>query len=159
MSNEGHIFQINISQGGVPKTPIRSGDVTELGLVGDVQRDKRYHGGPNRALCLYPLELILQLQREGHPIFPGSVGENITTTGLDFERLTIGDRLQIGALLVEITDYAPPCATIKGSFKDGRYSRISVKTNPGESRLYVQVLQTGTIAIGDRIVVLDAAAG
>lgn len=158
MHHQGHIFQINISNGGVPKTQIRSAEVTALGIVGDVQRDKRYHGGPDRALCLYPLELILQLQREGHPIFPGSTGENITTSGLDFSLLKPGDRLQLGAVLVEVTDYAAPCTTIKSSFKDGKYSRISVKKHPGESRLYVRVLQTGTITINDPIVITHQAA-
>lgn len=151
MSDQGHIFQINISSGGVPKTAIKQGEVTALGLIGDVQRDKRYHGGPTRALCLYPLELILQLQSEGHPIYPGSTGENITTVGLEFSELRVGDRLRLGEVLIEVTDYAAPCATIKGSFKDGRYSRISVKTHPGESRLYARILQIGSLAIGDRI--------
>ncbi|MBP8251701.1 MAG: hypothetical protein KAX40_05015, partial [Herpetosiphon sp.] len=76
------IFQINMSKGGVPKTPIHEAQVNELGIVGDVQKDKRYHGGPNRALCLFALELIQQLQAEGHPIYSGSTGENITTQGL-----------------------------------------------------------------------------
>ncbi|HYF66279.1 MAG TPA: MOSC domain-containing protein, partial [Herpetosiphonaceae bacterium] len=151
MGEQGHIFQINISGGGVPKTAIQRGEVTALGLVGDVQRDKRYHGGPTRALCLYPLELILQLQSEGHPIYPGSVGENITTVGLEFSTLRVGDRLSLGAVLIEVTDYAAPCATIKGSFKDGKYTRISVKTHPGESRLYARVLQIGSLSIGDEI--------
>ena len=154
MSDHGHIFQINISNGGVPKTAIQQGEVAELGLAGDVQRDKRHHGGPQRALCLYPLELILQLQSEGHPIYPGSTGENITTVGLEFSELRVGDRLQLGAVLIEITDYAAPCATIKGSFKDGKYTRISVKTHPGESRLYAKILQTGSVSIGDQISVI-----
>ena len=37
-----------------------------------------FHGGPERALCLFSLERILELQAEGHPIFPGAAGENIT---------------------------------------------------------------------------------
>ena len=52
MTDHAHIFQINLSQGGVPKNAVRQGEVTEVGLVSDVQRDKRYHGGPMRALCL-----------------------------------------------------------------------------------------------------------
>jgi MOSC domain-containing protein YiiM len=154
MSDQGHIFQINISSGGVPKTAVTQGEVTALGLIGDVQRDKRHHGGPTRALCLYPLELILQLQSEGHPIYPGSTGENITTVGLEFSELRVGDRLRLGQVLIEVTDYAAPCATIKGSFKDGRYSRISIKTHPGESRLYARILQAGSVSIGDPISVV-----
>lgn len=65
-----HIFQINISRGGVPKQPIPIGEVTPLGLVGDVQRDRKHHGGPERPLCLFSLEHILALQAEGHPSTP-----------------------------------------------------------------------------------------
>ncbi|MFN2109684.1 MAG: MOSC domain-containing protein, partial [Anaerolineae bacterium] len=77
------IFQINISHGGVPKLAVRSAEVTELGLVGDTHNNTKVHGGPTRALCLYSLERILALQAEGHPIFAGSTGENLTLAGLD----------------------------------------------------------------------------
>lgn len=148
------IFQINMSKGGVPKTPIHEAQVNELGIVGDVQKDKRYHGGPNRALCLFALELIQQLQAEGHPIYSGSTGENITTQGLDFSSLKSGDQLQLGEILIEITRDAPPCKTIKDSFSDQKSTRISAKIHPGESRLYAKVLETGTIRVGDPIVLV-----
>ena len=50
-------------------------------------------GGPLAALCLYSLEVIQALQAEGHSIFPGSVGENITLSHLDWSRVTPGVRL------------------------------------------------------------------
>ncbi|MBW3625504.1 MAG: MOSC domain-containing protein, partial [Armatimonadetes bacterium] len=62
------IAGLQISPGGVPKRPIESGRVTALGIAGDQQRDRRFHGGPTRALCLYSLERIEQLRDEGHPI-------------------------------------------------------------------------------------------
>ena len=56
------IFQLNRSAGGVPKLPVREAELTPLGLTGDKQAHPRFHGGPERAVCLYALELILQLQ-------------------------------------------------------------------------------------------------
>lgn len=157
MSSQAYIFQINRSPGGVPKTAVFSGEVTPLGLAGDKQRNRRFHGGPQRALCLYPLELILALQAEGHPIYPGATGENITTFGVDFAGLSRGDRLRLGPVLIEITSYAAPCKNIRGAFKDDDFSRISAKIHPGESRLYARVLEPGTITVGDRISVLPRA--
>src|ERR671916_3442330 len=93
---DGRIFQLNRSDGGVPKLGVRAAVVTETGLEGDRQRDLRYHGGPERALCLFALERILELQAEGHPIFPGSVGENLTVVGLDWSGLAPGARLALG---------------------------------------------------------------
>ena len=57
MAIEAHIFQINRSDGGVPKGPIREGQVTSLGLEGDRHNDTVHHGGPERALCLYSDEV------------------------------------------------------------------------------------------------------
>src|SRR5262245_26341711 len=84
----GHIHSINISPGGVPKLPIKEAVITPLGIEGDGHNDWRNHGGPNAALCLFTLETIQRLQAEGHPIFPGSVGENITLEGIEHAALT-----------------------------------------------------------------------
>jgi MOSC domain-containing protein YiiM len=67
-----HVHQINLSKGGVPKLPVDEAVIDESGVVGDVQADRVHHGHPDQALCLYSLEVIQELQREGHPIGPGS---------------------------------------------------------------------------------------
>ncbi len=154
----GWIFQINASNGGVPKLSRKLGEVTFNGLTGDNQANLDVHGGPERALCLYSLERILALQAEGHPIFPGSAGENLTLAGLDWSLVNPGTRLQLGAdVLVQVTRYTSPCNTISGSFLKNDYSRISQKVFPSWSRVYAQVLQPGTIQVSDavRISTLD----
>lgn len=153
---EGRIHQLNASRGGVPKTPVDGARLTETGLEGDMVRDTRYHGGPERALCLFPLELIRTLQTEGHPIFPGSVGENVTVEGLDWSRLAPGSRLALGdEVVVEISDYTTPCRTIRESFARGDYSRISQKKHPGQSRLYARVIRTGQLSVGQPVRLLN----
>jgi MOSC domain-containing protein YiiM len=152
---EGYIFQLNCSDGGVPKLPVEEAIVTPTGLSGDRQRHLKFHGGPERALCLYSLELIKSLQREGHPIYPGSVGENITLSGLDWEKLTPGSRLALGnEVLVQISTHTSPCKTIAASFDGGAFKRISQKLHPGESRLYARVIKTGRLIAGQTVRVL-----
>lgn len=152
---EGRIFQLNLSKGGVPKLAVREAVITPEGLEGDWQQDRRYHGGPRRALCLFALERVLELQTEGHPIFPGSVGENLTLVGLDWSRLGPGARLVLGdEALVEITSYTAPCKTIAASFRDGRFKRISQKVHPGHSRLYARVLHSGRVRVGQKVTAL-----
>lgn len=147
---EGRIYQINISRGGVPKLPIAEARVTAEGLVGDLHDDTQNHGGPMRALCLFTLEEIERLSGEGHPIYPGAVGENVTLSGLPLEALTPGARLALGEeTLIEVMLPATPCKTIRDAFTDGDFNRISPKTHPGESRMYARVLREGTIHIGD----------
>jgi MOSC domain-containing protein YiiM len=153
-TGRGRIHQINSSRGGVPKLPVEEATVGSLGIAGDYHRDLRSHGGPDRALCLYTLEQIQRLQGEGHPIFPGSVGENITLEGIDNAALTLGTRLRLGDTVeIELTSYTAPCANITESFADGDFTRISEKLHPGESRIYARVLSGGTIRTGDPVVV------
>jgi MOSC domain-containing protein YiiM len=149
---EGRIIQINISRGGVPKSPVQEAMLTFDGLSGDEQAHKSFHGGPRRALCLYSLELIRRLQSEGHPIYPGSIGENITTEGIDWEGIKPGVRLKMGdEVEIEISGYAPPCKAIAGSFAEGMFRRISQQENAGWSRVYARVINPGRMYVGQRV--------
>lgn len=150
------IVQINTSRGGVPKRGAARETVTFSGLSQDDQADKVHHGSPEQALCLYSLDLIMALQVEGHPIFAGSTGENLTIAGLDWRLMTPGAQFKIGHdIIIEITDYATPCTTIQASFKRGEFKRISQRVNPGWSRLYAKVLQGGEVTVGDSIHYLE----
>jgi MOSC domain-containing protein YiiM len=141
----GRIFHLARSNGGAPKHSVTEGRVGELGLEGDRQKHTKFHGGPTRALCLYSLELIQKLQGEGHPIYPGSTGENVTISGIEWGALAAGLRLQLGPdVLVELTDVADPCKQIGDSFIDRRFKRLEV---PGEMRWYCRVHTGGMLRI------------
>lgn len=147
-----YVASINVNpRGGVPKHAVPNTQIGTQGVAGDKQRDRRFHGGPERAVSLYSLERIAALQAEGHPIAPGSTGENLTISGIDWGELAVGDQLRIGDLLVEITSYAAPCSNIAGSFADGLSKRISQKLHPGWSRLYGRVLAEATVQTGDPV--------
>lgn len=151
----GMIFSINISGGGVPKKSVSVSKVSQSGLDGDAQDDTKHHGGPERAVCIYALEIIRALQQEGHPIDVGTAGENLTIEGLDWEVVVPGARLQVGdQVLLEVVSFTNPCKTIKASFLDGRFTRIAQKFYPGWSRVYARVLTEGEIHSGDQIVVV-----
>ncbi|MEM6521710.1 MAG: MOSC domain-containing protein, partial [Cyanobacteria bacterium P01_D01_bin.71] len=142
----GRIVQISLSHGGVPKTAVPAAAVCETGLVGDRQNTPNIHGGPEKAVCLWSLEVITALQQEGHNLAPGYAGENVTIAGLDWSQVVPGWQLQLGeAVRLEIASYAAPCRKNMRWFADKRYSRISQKHYPGSSRVYARVLQTGTI--------------
>jgi MOSC domain-containing protein YiiM len=149
-----HVHQINISDGGLPKQPVREAKVTEKGLAGDRQRNLKVHGGPDRAVCLFSLELIERLQDEGHTIDSGFAGENLTLAGLDWEKLMPGMQLTVGPeVRLEITSYCAPCEWNGRWFRAGEFSRISQKKNPGWSRVYAKVLTGGVVRPGDAVVV------
>lgn len=145
-----HVHQISISDGGVPKLPVLEAKVSEQGVDGDRQRNLKFHGGPDRAVCLYSLELIERLQDEGHPIDPGATGENLTLSGLNWDEVYPGVRLTIGPeLQLEVTSYTTPCHHNGRWFRDEDFSRIAQKLNPGWSRVYAKVLRGGIVRPGD----------
>ena len=81
LSRVGRVVSVNVSSGGVPKLPVDRARVSPEGVEGDRQRFLQYHGGPERAVSIYSLDLIEALRNEGHPIGIGTTGENLTLAG------------------------------------------------------------------------------
>src|SRR4051812_1643306 len=120
----GRVESINTSRGGVPKRAVFEAFISGHGVSGDAQTNLQHHGGPERAVVLYSLEVIRALQQEGHAIAPGTTGENLTLSGLDWSDVTPGCRLHVGGVLLEVTKFTTPCVKIAGSFVDGEFIRI-----------------------------------
>ena len=157
---EGRIVQLSVSDGGVPKTAVASARITDEGVEGDRQRDHENHGGPDRAVCLFSMERIRDLRREGHAIVPGTLGENVTIEGLDWETVQPNGRILLGEeVALEVTRYTSPCMNISGAFADGKFSRVSQKRHAGWSRVYARVLVPGTVSAGDVVRVLPPGVG
>jgi len=154
----GRVLQVSASPGGVPKRSVGHARVGRFGLEGDAHHHDGVHGGPHRAVCLFAIEAIRRVAAEGHPIGPGTVGENLTTEGIELATLPPGTRLAIGGeLLLEISNPANPCDVIRGSFRDGKSGRISILKHPTDSRVYARVLVEGIVAEGDTVRVLPPA--
>lgn len=149
--NAGSLVSINVSDGGVPKRRVEQCRITKLGLEGDRQRDLDHHGGPDRAVTLFSLDRLALLQREGHPIVVGSIGENLTVGGLDWALFVPGARVNVGEVVLELMTYAAPCRNILGAFIDGDLNRVNQKIHPGWSRLNARVLDEGIVRIGDPV--------
>ena len=140
------IFQLAASRGGVPKLAIRSARATTLGLDVDKQKHLKIHGGPERALSLFSLEVLQLLQAEGPPIYPGSTGENVLISGLDWSLLAPGKRLALGPdVVVELTRTATPCKTIAESFIDRNFNRLGALH---QMRWYSRVITEGALHVG-----------
>jgi MOSC domain-containing protein YiiM len=159
---KGVLHQISISRGGPPKTEIKEGQVTTVGIEGDLHRDRRNHGGVERALCLFSKEIIDALAGKGYNIFPGALAENLTLAaeeGFDYSNLLPGDTVAIGEnVKIQITSYTTPCSNVApyltppGSDKPN-LAEVLQEKNPGKSRLYARVLQQGKIKKGDAVIV------
>ncbi len=149
---DGRLVQVNVSLGGVPKLPVAAARITSLGVEGDRQREVTVHGGPHRAVSLLGIEAIRRVAAEGHPIAPGTTGENLTTEGFDVSALPLGTRLAIGSEVeLELSAPTNPCRTIRHSFRDLRFGRLSMAAHPGDSRMYARVVREGAVRPGDPI--------
>lgn len=148
----GAVAQLSRSGGGVPKTPVDRVRVDRGGLEGDVQGNRRHHGRPWQAVCLWSAEVVDALVVEGHPIGYGSAGENVTVRGLDWSLVTPGALLLAGSALLAVSSYAIPCAKNARWFADGQFRRLSHEAAPGASRVYATVLVEGVVATGDAVV-------
>lgn len=150
MTTVARVHQISISPGGVPKLPVESAEITVLGVRGDDHTDRKHHGGPERAVCLFSLEVIEGMRAEGHDMAPGHAGENLTIVGVDWASVEPGKRYRVGDdVELEITKYTSPCATNAEWFIDGDFTRMLQSRYPGESRVYARVLREGTVRSGD----------
>lgn len=156
----GSILQLNTSKGGIPKRTIAMARVTELGLEGDGHDHPLIHGGPRQALLFITSEGIAELAAAGFPVSPGTLGENITTLGLDRRALRIGQRWRIGAdVVIEFTKIRVPCDTlnplgrgIQAALYDARVKAGDAATERwGLSGFYAKVISPGEIRTGDEI--------
>lgn len=150
---EGHLVQLNVSDGGVPKRPVTRAILTNGGVEGDRQRDRKHHGRPFQAVCLWSADVIDQLAAAGHPIGPGCAGENLTLRGLDWGSLRPGSLVRLGEALVELSLPAVPCHNQAPWFTDGDFGRIAYEVNPQWARWYGWVREAGEAHTGDPVVV------
>ena len=117
-------------------------------------------------MLLIAAEVIDKLKSLGYPVYYGALGENLTTRGLDWRQLRIGQQLRAGGALIEITKVRGPCASLDiygPAIKQEIYD-IQVQagdpTSPrwGMSGFYARVLQPGHVRPDDIIVIVTTLA-
>jgi MOSC domain-containing protein YiiM len=149
----GRVESMQASGGGVPKVPIETAEIGPAGVIGDVQGNRRHHGRPWQAICLYSSDLIGLLRGEGHPIMAGGTGENLTVSGIDWARMRGGLTISIGDVVLRTSGPATPCRNIGDCFTERHWNRIDHVERPGWARWYASVLRGGTVVPGDSVTV------
>jgi len=148
------IVSINVSElGGVPKLPVKTAVVRFEGVEGDLNRFRmeRKNGDPGRAVSIFSMERILQLQEEGHPIDIGTAGENFTIEGIDWPKMEVGMMIRFGSTLIRLSEPCAPCSKIGGSFMENEFSRIDQNKRRGWSRWSASVIEEGAVSVGDAV--------
>ena len=139
----GLVHSINISKlKGEQKTPLHSVQVTKLGLEGDA-----HAGAWHRQVSLLAKEHIDAFGASHDATYAnGDFAENITTSGVDLDSVAIGDRLQIGDALLEVSQIGKEC------HGDGCaiFKKAGACVMPKQG-LFARVLKTGEIKSGDMV--------
>ena len=121
------------------------------GLAGDIQVDRVNHGGPDKAIYVYSQDNYPYWEHYMQtPAFsPGQFGENLTVSGMGDDVIHIGDIIQFGEVLTEVTQPRVPC--FKLGIKMGDKSFVGTFLTSGRVGFYVRILKTGHIRPGDTI--------
>ncbi|HTG95334.1 MAG TPA: MOSC domain-containing protein [Pyrinomonadaceae bacterium] len=126
-----------------------------LNLDGDRQADLSVHGGPDKAVYVYPSEHYLFWKHELPEMeLPwGMFGENLTTTGLLETETHIGDRFRVGSAEVKVTQPRMPCYKLAIRFeRNDIIKRFLVSERTG---FYLSVLKEGEVGAGDEFELLE----
>jgi MOSC domain-containing protein YiiM len=140
---------------GIDKRPVDGRvAVAELGLDGDVQVNRKYHGGEGQAVYAYAQEDADHWAAElGRDLPPGRFGENLRTAGLDLTGAVIGERWRVGTALFEVTAPRIPCANFARFW--GVPDLVKLFTAHGATGAYLRVLETGEVGAGDEVTVVE----
>ncbi|WP_088809546.1 MULTISPECIES: MOSC domain-containing protein [unclassified Listeria] len=115
---------------GIEKTSVLEAQLTFQGFVGDGPFNMKHHGGPDRTVCVFPVEHYAYFEEKFQKKLPKSAfGENLMVSGMLEKDVAIGDIFQIGEAVIQVTEARNPCSTI------GKYNHMP--------ELYKEVQQTG----------------
>jgi MOSC domain-containing protein YiiM len=136
---------------GIYKLPITTSvQITSSGIPDDAVCDKKHHGGLDQAVYVYGApDYAWWSNALGRELAPGTFGENLTISDFESARFSVGDRLKIGAVSLQVTAPRIPCQTLAARMEDLRFvKRFRAAERPG---VYCRVLKEGTVQVGDPV--------
>lgn len=136
---------------GLPKREVPALRLSAAGAEGDYNhyRTTELHGDPDQAVLVVTEDLLAQLGREGWPVQPGDLGENLTLHGVPESSLSAGVTLQIGAVTVMLTRPCDPCANLYAlPYVGRRRGPEFLKATVGRRGWYGRVVAPGEILTG-----------
>ncbi|WP_226375376.1 MOSC domain-containing protein [Effusibacillus dendaii] len=131
---------------GIFKQPVKEAlHLSFVNLDGDEQADLVNHGGPDKAMCVYPYEHYAHWEKElSRPLAPAAFGENLTVNGMLEPDICIGDIFQIGDALVQVSQPRKPCHKLAKRYDRMDLPRLVLTT--GFTGFYFRVIREGIVA-------------
>lgn len=124
-------------------------------MTGDGQADLVNHGGPDKAVCVYPYEHYSHWEKElDRKLDYSAFGENLTVMGLFESEVYIGDVYQVGEVVLQVSQPRYPC--FKLAQKHGVTNLPARVIETGYSGFYLRVLQEGHLSVASTIDKLES---
>lgn len=139
------------SKTGIFKQPVGGAVMVDReGIVGDRIVNRKHHGGPDQAVYIEGAADLTWWEAElGRPLPPGTFGENLVIDGIANSDIAVGDRFEIGDVLLEITAARMPCVTFALRMDDPKFvKRYTKAARPGA---YARVLRPGLLTAGNHV--------
>ncbi len=139
---------------GIWKVPVdRPVRASGTSLEGDVQGDRKFHGGERKAVYSYSEEDYAWWEQElARKLAPGTFGENLTLGGISVNDALIGERWRIGSALFEVTQPRQPCWKLGVKMEDRHFPRRFSEAN--RAGAYLRIVEEGQVRPGDRLEVV-----
>jgi MOSC domain-containing protein YiiM len=126
--------------------------VTTAGVAGDHRSDLKHHGHPNQAVYAYSSEDYQWWEKElDRELLPGVFGENLTTTGVNWNEIAVGTVIQIGTAVLQVSTPRIPCGTFQRWLVEEHW--VKRFNDAGRWGSYLRVLEPGEFGAGDKIVI------
>ena len=157
--NIGKIKKLNHANGsvqsGIFKKPIKNViSITQSGIEGDHQADLKAHGGPDKVVCVYPVEHNnWWLEEFGITFVAGSAGENFSSYGLTEQNVCIGDQYKIGSAILEVSQPRQPCYKLAARHGDKAIAKQVQQA--GKTGFYFRCIESGKSQVGDKILLVN----
>lgn len=129
--------------------------VSKTGITGDRQASSKNHGGPEKAVCVYPWEHYSYWQRELNlpALSYGAFGENFTLQGQLEGQSCIGDSIGFGEVVLQISQPRPPCWRLARWWKRKEFALLMEET--GRTGWYCRVIKEGYVEAGTVMQLLE----
>ncbi|MEA1882807.1 MAG: MOSC domain-containing protein [Candidatus Marinimicrobia bacterium] len=150
------IFQISVKphtpgEAGLPKMSANQVKINKSGLEGDYNRwrRKKKKNDPHMAVLIISTDVLSELNKEGWPVRPGDLGENLTVANIDYETIAPGQKYSLGEVEIEISFMCEPCTNLYNlPYVGEKRGPEFMKTLVNRRGWYARVLKESSVSVG-----------
>jgi MOSC domain-containing protein YiiM len=149
-----YIWEQKNEKSAIGKNVVKTAKLNKSGFVSDDVANHEFHGGIDRAVCVYPYEHYSKWEKLfNKKLRLPAFGENITAAGMTEAEVHIGDIYKIGDTVIQVTQGRVPCSTISSFNQEKEFLKLVFDTSL--TGYFCRVIEEGTINIDSKIELVE----